>query len=285
MSFTDTLAPLVSLPWLDPSGQPHAVRPLPGLRSETLGELKISTISFMSTEYREFLNTCSGLAATPLGHIDFTGSWYPVEECPVFYPCLTLAVDEACRRWIAEVSEEGLPGPVWCLFKEPEVAVYVSDDLVSFIAKLRERTCTGQVFSWFQELGAQAQAIWKYRRAFALRPYQASETDSELAVWLKTLPSDAYIYDLREPKAARGWPYGFGGPAGRLFRYGRLPVFAVAGPRSDGSRSRDPATILLPRVDPQSHGAVIPFPLKRLEYARKRNRVLSASGLELRSCA
>jgi hypothetical protein len=284
MSITDTLAPLISSPWLNAPGQPHAIRPLPGLRRTISKDLRIPTIAFTSGEYREFLSTCSGLAGTQLGLIDFTGSGYPVETCPVFYPCLTLAIDDAYRCWITEVSEDGLPGRVWCLFREPQVAVYVSDDLPSFIAALRERTCKGRFFSWVQDLSAQAQAIWRYRRAFAMRPYQVSEADSELAAWVKTLPSDACVYDLREPKAARGWPYGFGGPEGRLFRYECLPVFAVAGPNSDGPRSRDPATIVLPSVDPQSHGAEIPFPLKRRDDAPKCNGLREASGLEARPC-
>ena len=284
MSITDTLAPLISSRWLNPSGQPQPVLPLPGLRPEVSKNLRVSTAAFTSGEYREFLSTCSGLTGTQLGLIDFTGTRYPVEQCPVFYPCLTLAIDKAYRRWITEVSEDGLPGRVWCVFGQPQVAVHVSDDLPSFIAALRERTCKRQFFSWVQDLSAQARAIWKYRRAFAFRPYQASGTDFEFAAWLKTLPSGAYVYDLREPKAARGWPYGFAGPAGRLFRYGCLPVFAVTGPYSAGPRSRDPATILLPSVGPRLHGAVIPFPPKRRDYVPKCSRLRAANAMELRPC-
>jgi hypothetical protein len=235
--------------------------------------------------YREFLGACSGLAETALGHIDFTGGWYPEEECPVFKPCLTLAIDDEGRRWITEMSGNGLPGRVWCLFADPEVAVYVSDDLATFIATLRERTCEGRLFSWLQDLTAQAHAIWLHRRSLALRPYQAIEADTEIAAWLATLPADAYVYDLRSPTAARGWPYGLAGPTGRLFRCRHLPVFAVAGPSSEGARVRGPESIRLPSVGPQSPGNVIPLPARETKAGGFRERATHRRVLEHRLCA
>lgn len=285
MSTLDTMAPFISAPWIDRDGNPLSVRALPGLRSEVLRELKFSYPGLMSPTYRDFLGACSGLAGTALGHIDFTGCWYPEEECPVFNPCLTLAIDDERRRWITEMSDDGLPGRVWCLFADPEVAVYVSDDLATFIATLRERTCQGRLFSWLQDLTAQAHAIWLHRRSLALRPYQAVEADTEIAAWLATLPADAYVYDLRSPTAARGWPYGIAGPAGRLFRYRRLPVFAVAGPSSEGSRVRDPETIRLPSVGPQSHGNVLPLPARQTKEAGLREPAKLRQVLEHRLCA
>lgn len=284
MSTLDTMAPFISAPWSDRDGHSLPVRALPGLRSEVLRELKFSYPG-LSLAYREFLGACSGFAGTALGHIDFTGCWYPQEACPVFNPCLTLAIDDEGRRWITEMSEDGLPGCVWCLFADPEVAVYVSDDLTTFIATLHERTCQGQLFSWLQDLTAQAHAIWKHRRSLALRPYQAVEADTEIAAWLATLPADAYVYDLRTPTAARGWPYGLAGPTGRLFRYRRLPVFAVAGPSSEGSRVRDPQTIRLPSVGPQSHGNVIPLPAGPKKEGGFRGPVRFRPVLEERLCA
>jgi len=278
------MAPFISRPWIDRQGHPLPVRALPGLRAEVLQELCFSEPR-LNPEYREFLGHCSGLAGTPLGHIDFTGCWYPEEECPVFNPSLTLAVDDESRRWIAELSEEGLPGRVWCLFTKPEVAVYVSDDLRTFISTLRERTCQGRLFSWLQDLSAQARAIWLHRRALALRPYQAVDADREIAGWLATLPADAYVYDLRSPMAARGWPYGLAGPTSRLFRCGRLPVFAVAGPYSEGSRVRNPDTLRLLGVGPRAHGNVIPLPAHRTHGAIPSLRRHRRSGREQRQCA
>jgi hypothetical protein len=283
MSTTDTLALLVSSPWLDRRGNPLSIRPLPGLRCEALRELKFSSAGLMSPAYREFLGVCSGLAGTTLGHIDFTGCWYPVEECAVFYPCLTVAVDQAGRRWITEITEQGLPGRVWCLFKDPAVAVYVSEELATFIATLRKRTCEGQLFSWLQALEVQAGAIWMHRRDFAIRPFQAAQADPQLSAWLKALPSDAYVYDLREPTAARGWPYGLAGPAARLFRYGCLPVFAVAGPYSDGSQMQIPETVRLPSVGPQVSGTMIFFAARRTRWAVSKRRTAQTG--ELQRCA
>lgn len=59
-----------------------------------------------------------------------------------------LAVDDAEQRWIAEVGNQDLPGPVWCVFPDPEVAVYVCDDLAAFLTTLREHTSQGEMHTW-----------------------------------------------------------------------------------------------------------------------------------------
>ena len=259
------MAPFISTPWIDGCGRPLPIRALPGLRPEALQALRSSYPGLMSPDYGELLGCCSGLAGTALGPIDFTGCWHPAEKCPVYDPCLTLAVDDKGRRWITEMSDDGGPGHVWCLFTDPAVAVHVSDDLVTFVATLRKLTCQGRLCSWLQELTAQAHAIWQHRHSLALRPYQAIEADADIAAWIAALPTDAFVYDLRSPVAARGWPYGLAGPTGRLFRYGRYPVFAVAGPVSEDSRLRDPGAMRLPDVRPRADGHVIPLPARRAE--------------------
>jgi hypothetical protein len=267
MSSRDTLTPFISAPWIDPHGRLLAVRPLPGLRPEILRELRCSPLGAMAPDYQEFLTCCSGLANTALGRMDFTGRLYPEEECPVFNPCLTLAIDDEGRRWISELSIDGRPGRVWCLFAEPKVAVYVTDNLAEFLATLRDRTCYGRLFSWLQDLTAQAHVIWEHRRTLARRPPREVEADSEYAVWLATLPREAYVYDLRAPTAARGWPYGLAGSSGRFFRYRTLPVFAVAGPNLAGPRLGESDRTRSPNKGPRLEGKAIPWPDGKVEWA------------------
>lgn len=266
MSSPDTLTPFISAPWLDPLGRPLAVRPLPGLRPEILRKLRYCR-GAMAHDYREFLTCCSGLANTELGNLDFTGSWYPEEKCPVLNPCLTLAVDHQGRRWVCELSADGRPGRVWCLFAEPTVAVYVSDTLAEFLATLRDRTCHGRLFSWLQDLTAQAYAIWKHRRTLARRPHRGVDADAEFAEWLATLPQEAFVYDLRTPMAARGWPFGLAGSSSRLFRYRDMPVFAVAGSHRAGPRLDEWGRTRSPTKGPRLEGRAIPVPDEKVEQA------------------
>jgi len=158
----------------------------------------------------------------------------------VFRPALTLAVDDAERRWIAEIGNQDLPGPIWCVFPHPEVAVYVSDDLAGFLRVLRERTCGGEVGAWLRDLAAQARTVWSRRHVLAIRPHQAHRLDRAIRGWLTTLPCDAYVYDLRAHTEARGWPYGVVGPSGRHYRCGRELIFAVAGLPAQGWRAPHP---------------------------------------------
>jgi len=237
MSACDTTMPLISAPWLNAEGDPLSVIPLPGLREEVIQSLECSYPGILSPPMKELLGRSCGLGGTELGSIDFTGCWFLEEPYAIFRPALTLAIDDAERRWIAEVGNGDLPGPIWCVLPQPEVAVYVSDDLAGFLATLRERTCQGEVNQWLEELTAQARAVWSQRHAAAIRPHEAHRADPSIRAWLMTLPASAYVYDLRARSAARGWPYGVAGPSGRHYRCGRLPVFAVAGSPAEGSRA------------------------------------------------
>jgi hypothetical protein len=214
--------------------------------------------------------------------VDFTGCAFPEEPYTVFQPCLTMAIDDAGRRWIAEVGNEDLPGPVWCVFAEPQVAVHVSDDLHAFIDTLHDRAHRGQTLAWLRDLTATAHAVWAHRRALALRPYRAAHSDEAIRGWLSSLPSDAYVYDLRYPGKVRGWPYGVGGPSARMYRCGRLPVFAVVGSPSEGWRASRPDRIS--PIHPIAAQALKMEPRYRLT-GRRRPRFKPVNAVELRPCA
>jgi len=242
MSTPDTMTALLSMPWIDASGETLSVRALPGLRPELIKTLNSAYPGIINPSIQALLATSCGLADTELGHIDFTGCCFPEEPCTVFRPCLTLAIDDAGRRWIAEVDNQELPGTVWCVFPDPQVAVHISDDLHAFLAALREHAHRGQTLAWLQDLSASAQAVWAHRRALALRPYRADNLENQIRGWLSSLPSNAYVYDLRRPSKVRGLPYGVAGPSARLYRCGRLPVFAVAASPTEGWRAGQPET-------------------------------------------
>ena len=230
MSTVDTMARLLAS-WHNSTGQSSASTPLPGLRPEVIRGLAASNPDVLNTDLCRLLRTSCGIAGTALGDIDFTGQWYPEEPLAILRPCLSLVVDDLGRRWLAEIpGDTGLPGPVWCVFPQPAVTLYVSDDLGSFLSTLRECAKQGCTVQWLRSLSAEARAIWAERFEAALRSRDACRRDRRIRGWLSALPFDAHIYDLRPLALARGWPYGLKGPSGRLYRCGRLPVFAVAGP-------------------------------------------------------
>lgn len=239
MSTTDTMVPLVAAPWLDAAGRPLPVAALPGLQPEAIQGLEASFPGTLNPSLRDLLSHCCGLAGTELGSIDFTGRWFPEEPIAVLRPCLTLAIDDAGRRWIAETAGPGPTGAVWCVFPHPKVIVHVADGLAEFLAMLRDASVHGRTRAWIRTLTAQARTVWLHRHQIAAYSHDRCRSDAALRSWLWTLPFDAYVYDLRSNIPARGWPYGLAGPAGRIFRCGRLPVFAVAGwPSSSGRMER-----------------------------------------------
>jgi len=229
MSTTGKVVPFSPAPVKPlPRGLFH-VFSVPGLSMQAIQGLEATYPGTLTADMRSLLQATCGLTAAELGTIDLTGRWHPEEPISVFRPCLTLAIDDEGRRWIAETSrDQGLPGPVWCVLSDPTVALYISDDLNGFLSTLNDAIDRGQLYRWLRGLHRDARAIWAQRQALARGSYKTCREDRSLCGWLAELPFDAHIYDLRAPSALRGWPYGLAGPEGRLYRCGRLPVFAVS---------------------------------------------------------
>jgi hypothetical protein len=230
MSTHDTMMHILFQPWRRGTGDSLAT-PLPGLGREVIKSLAASSASLINGAMGRLLRQSCGIAGTVLGDIDFTGQWYPEETLAVLRPCLALSVDDRGRRWLAETREEsgGVPGPVWCVFPDPPVTVHVSEDLITFLALLREATLAERTLKWLRGVTASAHSVWRNRQLTAAFSYTVCRTDARIRGWLSELPFDARIYDLRVPTVLRGWPHGVAGSTGHHFRCGRLPLFAVAG--------------------------------------------------------
>ena len=133
MSPVDTVMPLLQEPWIGRGREQLPIAPLAPMRPETITNLEAYWTGNLTPLLRQVLQRSCGLAGTPLGSIDFTGRWVPEEPLSIFRPSLTLAVDDQGRRWVAELGKRrGLPGPVWCIFSRPEVALVVDRDLADF---------------------------------------------------------------------------------------------------------------------------------------------------------
>ena len=229
MSTPDKVVPFESAPGTRRTTGAPQITPAPGLSLEAIQGLDASYPGTLTGEMRALLQKTCGLSANGFGTIDFTGRCHPEEPIQVLRPSVTLAVDQEGRRWIGETSrQQGLPGPIWCVFPEPAVAVYVSDDLGRFLDELRVSVHRGHLAKWLRALNMEARRVWTYRQALARQSYEACRQDRGLRGWLAELPLDVRIYDLRAPGGARGWPYGLAGPEGRFYRCGHLPIFAVA---------------------------------------------------------
>jgi hypothetical protein len=226
-----TMLPVLTHPWIATSGQGLPVRPGPGLSPSAIDSLRTTFPGRLTAEHEQLLDRCCGIDGTPLRFVDFTGQWHDEETFAVFRPCITLAVDPAGRRWIAETGNntEGLPGPVWCVVKEPEVAVYVCEGVGEFLDLLYRHTVANSFEAWSQAVDAAASRTWRQRGALAFQSRQACGHDQNVRAWLLQLPRDSRVYDLRSPSFGVGWPYGVAGGMGRFHRCGRELLFAVSG--------------------------------------------------------
>jgi hypothetical protein len=233
MSRADTMIPLLQAPWRDHGGERLPVTALPALSAEAVDHLSSQWTGTLTAEMRKLLQCSCGVSGSPLGSVDFTGCWYPEEPLAIFRPSITLAVDEDGRRWIAEVGKKrGLPGPIWCVFPRPEVAMFVDRSLADFLLKLHSRIRRNSFSLWLASLHSRARILWATRYARAIAAPVAFMRLKELRGWLAGLPLNAWVYDLRNPGRARGLPYGLVHDRGGWYRCGRLPVFALVGPAS-----------------------------------------------------
>jgi len=229
MSIPDKVVPFSPAPVKPLRGGLFKLISVPGLSTQAIQGLEATYPGTLTADMRSLLSTTCGLTAPEFGTIDFTSRWHPEEPISVFRPCLTLAIDDEGRRWVAETSRDrGLPGPVWCVLADPAVSLYVSDDLNGFLSLLNEAAKHGQLHRWLQGVQRDARSVWAQRRTLARVSSEVCREDRGLRDWLAALPFDVHIYDLRDPAALRGWPYGLAGPEGRLYRCGRLPVFGVS---------------------------------------------------------
>jgi hypothetical protein len=230
MSPVDVIAPLLHRPWVGRDGERLPVIPLPGLSTEAVDNLNSYWLGNLTPEMHQLLELSCGLSGSPLGNIDFTGRWYAEEPLSIFRPSLTLAIDEKGRRWIAEVNRNrGLPGPVWCVCPQPEVAMFVDRTLGDLLLRLHRELRRDTLSQWLTILSIRARTLWATRHARAISVPVAFSRLRELRGWLASLPVNAWIYDLRAPRNRRGLPYGLIRDRGAAFRCGSLPVFAFVG--------------------------------------------------------
>jgi hypothetical protein len=230
MSLVDTMVPLLCRSWVARDGQIMPVTPLPPLSREAVSNLDSHWTGVVTPQMRQVLQLSCGVSGTPVGDLDFTGRWYPEEPLPIFRPSLTLSIDEKGRRWIAEVHEDrGLPGPVWCVLPQPEVAMFVDRTIADFLLRLHREMRRDTLSQWLTMLNVRARTLWATRHARAVALPVAFTRLRELRGWLACLPVNAWIYDLRAPGLKRGLPYGLVRERGAVCRCGSLPVFAFVG--------------------------------------------------------
>jgi hypothetical protein len=228
--FTDTMLPVSGSAGSNPTAKVSPIRSVPGLKAAAIDGLRSSFPGILTREFERFLSNTCGLEGTALHYIDFTGRWHDEEALAVFRPCLTLAVDDQGRRWIAETHKSaGLPGPVWCVHQTPQVAVYVAQDIRAFLDAVQTQSVAGTMTQWLRSVDEAAQSAWQHRGALAFQARQDCAHDKQVRQWLLQLPRDARVFDLRNPRFGIAWPYGVAGAAGHFHRCGRELLFAVSG--------------------------------------------------------
>jgi hypothetical protein len=228
--FNHTMLPALTLPWIATSGQALPVRPGPGLSPSAIDSLRTTFPGVLTAEHEKLLHHACGIDGTELQYLDFTGQFHDEEPLAVFRPCLTLGVDLEGRRWIAETGKsEGLPGPVWCVVEDPQVVVYVCEDLGQFLELFNKHVQANSLKDFMHATDAAALRTWRQRGALAFQSRQECAYDRDVRAWLLQLPRDSRVYDLRSPSFGSGWPYGVAGGTGRFHRCGREQLFAVSG--------------------------------------------------------
>jgi hypothetical protein len=207
-----------------------SVEPTPGLDPGMVAILRRTLPARLTPEFERLLRAMCGFATTTAQAGELTDREFARESSPVVRPSLTLAVDDKGRRWIAEtVTTAGIPGPVWCVYDNPRVVVYVSADVREFVDMVLQQGEQHALSGWLQSLDLAAERTWQRRGTLAFQSRQHCSQDPRVRPWLLQLPRDARVYDLRSASFGDAWPYGAAGTGGRLHRCERELLFAVSG--------------------------------------------------------
>jgi cell wall assembly regulator SMI1 len=156
----------------------------------------------------------------PQGEIRFRG----IEgyEFPEVVPQgIALLADEKGNFWIVDVDPgTGAWGVVFYISHDPPVALIQAPDLATFLKQLMD---PGEVGAAKLATDA-ASEIWK-RDPWLKAP--DSEKDPEILDFVKSLPPNFHIADLRSKETGSGFSWGRAGPDSEIRRNGNAFIFGV----------------------------------------------------------
>jgi cell wall assembly regulator SMI1 len=228
MKLVDIVREASKLPLTTEDGDPDPIRLEPPLSAEELAELEKRLPCPLPDDVRELLGFCSGFSGGAADFVDFTdrdGAFALEEAFPHGHP---IAGDGYGNFWVVDLMPDSTSwGPVYFACHDPPIILFQSATLEEFLSELFKmslppfRSLVDDVHEdrLFQ--------VWRKNPGVLDHAGCAASADPELRGFAEELGPGHLFVDMRNALPGFGFSWGRYGPAARIRRRGRLPLFAL----------------------------------------------------------
>jgi cell wall assembly regulator SMI1 len=226
----DALRALDGLRLTDEDGQAQVLELLPPATEQQLRTLEAGLSAPLPEEIREALRVTTGLANGPLesfGLLDLEG--FGLEEA--FPNAYSIAHDGYGNYWILDLLPAPGPwGPVFYACHDPPVIACQSPSIEAFVAEMLALWQPGRRSAIDRMHEDDVHRIWRDHPGLLAPGDAARAGDPVLTAFAATLPSTAWIADLRAGRPGQGFAWGRFGPRTEIRRAGHERLWAVIPP-------------------------------------------------------
>ncbi|HMG71515.1 MAG TPA: SMI1/KNR4 family protein [Gemmatimonadaceae bacterium] len=229
MTALDLLRENAGRQFRDEDGNGETFTLLPPLSADELKSLADGLPCALPVSMRELLSVTRGWTGGPLESVDLSGlnGGFGMEE--IFPHALSIAHDGYGNYWVVDLLSTSTKwGPIYYACHDPPVIVYQCADLEQFIRDVLtmiEPPFKGPIDEAHE--GA-VDRVWKENPGIFPVSQAIASMDPELNAFGRSLPSEAFVADLRRARLGDGFSWGRFGPRTKLFRHGESSVFAYA---------------------------------------------------------
>ena len=211
----------------DEDGNIHALKLLPPLSPEELGELEDAIPCPLPSEARELLEYSRGFDGV-LESIDFSGllPGFGMEE--IFPHAVPIAHDGFGNYWVVDLTAQSTTwGPIFFVCHDAPVIVFQTESLAHFINEVIKLGNS----PWRSEINEVHEIhhdkIWRQNPGLLTVAQGRQSADADLKTFAQSLDDSWWMMDLRQAKVGDGFSWGRYGPATVNKRFGEERIFAI----------------------------------------------------------
>lgn len=237
MTLVEQLKTLLNKRYESEDGEEFTVELLPGLSDQEIDEIaKQLPGETIPPHIRELFRFAKGFTFYGLDEVSFDGvGMFGFEE--LFPSAVQLAGDGFGNFWIVDIDAKGHWGNVFYVCHDPAVVVKHSDDLSQFLQHVDEYGKDHENAHLNMIHEKIVHDIWK-KNSFSTINEAKNAQDSILNQFVKSLPDNFVIADLRNAPNTSGFAWGRQGPRAEIIKCDNELIWAIRMQKSKGFFSR-----------------------------------------------
>jgi cell wall assembly regulator SMI1 len=225
----DTLRSLAGLRLTDEDGTAHVLELRPPATDAEIRRLEEALPAPLPDEIRAALGVSTGLVDGPLESfslLDLEG--FGLEEA--FPQAYSIAHDGSGNYWILDLLPgDSAWGPVFYACHDPPVIAYQAETIEAFLGDIVAMWRPGRSLVDRMHV-EEVHRIWRGHPGLLTPAGATASEDPVLAGFAATLPTEAWIADLRRARFGDGFAWGRFGPGTEIRRAGPDRLWALVPP-------------------------------------------------------